>query len=195
MVSIGTITYWCYISAVLVQAVEACAFICDPPRLVAVASDAYAQFFIRVTGICLLCLTQVFWGFRHLPFQPQGGVDAQLASYAHGCGRLFAKFHTLMALLVMYATSHLGMSIPHAQCLLGLHVTWASIMAYALVQHHRLVRGYIIDTSSVPAAAKSFKQLVQGEDDEPRTVLQMIKGEDSSSKSVMQMFQDEIKTD
>ncbi|KAG0571208.1 hypothetical protein M758_6G209900 [Ceratodon purpureus] len=190
MVSLVTITYWCYITAILVQGVEALGFIFDPPRIITVASDTYAQFFIRVTGICLLPVTQFFWGFRHIPF-----THATLGSYSHGCGRLFAKFHSLISLLLCYAMYHQGMSIPHGQCLLGMHLTWAIVMVYGLVQHQHNVHGYIIDTTSVPAAAKSFKQLVQGEDHEPRTVLQLIKVEDSSSKSVMQMFQDEIKTD
>lgn len=189
MVPIGTITYWCYISAVLVQGMQACAFITDPPRLVAVAADSYAQFFIRVTGICLLCLTQFFWGFRHVPFQAQSGVDAQLASYSHGCARVFTRFHTMMALLMSYASLHLSVSLPHAAYVLGLHVMWASVMSSALVMHHHTVHGYIIDTSSVPAAVKSFKELVLGEEDEQRTILQRIQGEDSSSKTVMQLFQ------
>ncbi|KAG0589127.1 hypothetical protein M758_2G247000 [Ceratodon purpureus] len=191
MPSIGTITYWCYITAVLFQAGVSLSFIFSPPMLVSFAADSYAHFFIRVTGICLLSLTQIFWGFRHISFQ-----DSSLGSYSYGCARLFAKFHTMMAMLLFWAIYNSGMTIPNGQYLLGLHLSWATIMTYALVQHHRIVHGYIIDTTSAPAAAKSFKQLVQGDDgEEARSVLQMIKGEDSSSKSVLQMLQDEIKTD
>lgn len=68
------------------------------------------------------------------------------------------------------------------------HTLISLLLCNAMYQHHHNVHGYIIDTTSVPAAAKSLKILVKGED-ERSTVLQMIKGEDSSSESVMQMFQ------
>ena len=185
MVSLGTITYWTYITAVLWQGGLSLGFIFSAPLVVTVAADSYAQFFIRVTGICLLSLTQVFWGFRHVAF-----TDSSLGSYSYGCGRLFAKFHTMMAVLLFWAIYSSGMTIPNGQYLLGLHLIWATVMTYALVTHHHNVHGYIIDTTSGPAAAKSLKQLVQGDDgEESRSVLQMLKGEDSSSKSVMQMIQ------
>lgn len=190
MVSIGAITYWCYSTASLVQMVAAASFIASPPLLVPWAADSFAQYFIRVTGISLLSLTHVFWGFRHIPFQAQGSVSAQQAAMSYGCARVFARFHTLLAMLMYWAMYRLGMSIPKGHVMLGLHLAWAGVMTYALLLHHQLMRGYIIDTSSLPAAATSFKQLVQGDDgQEQRTVLQMIKGEDSSSKGVLQMFQ------
>lgn len=184
MISLAAVTYWCYITAILFQGGVSLSFIFSPHVLASFAADSYAQFFIRISGICLLSLTQVFWGFRHISFQ-----DSSLGAYSYGCARLFAKFHTMTAMLLFWAIYTAGMTIPNGRSLLGLHLVWATVMTYVLVQHHRNVHGYIIDTTSAPAAARSLKELVQGSDgEESRSVLQMIKGEDSSSKSVFQIL-------
>nr|PNR62342.1 hypothetical protein PHYPA_000766 [Physcomitrium patens] len=185
MTRLHAITYGCYITAIMVQGVLSMGFILDPLRMVHEVTDIHGQFFIRVTGICLLFLTQFFWGFRHVPFQASNGFDSQMASYSHGCARMFTKFHFLISLLLLWSKYSLGLNMTCGPYLLSMHLMWTTIMTYALLEHRRNVRGFIIDTSSVPAAAKSLAEMIKGRD-EPPTMLEYLRGDDSSSTSVLQ---------
>lgn len=194
MISIGTITYWCYMTCCILQSVQALAFVSAPTFLYPTATDAVAQLFVRATGVCLLTLVNVFWGYRHIPIQIGGGIggigglDPAMTSMSIGMARLFTKFHTMAALTVAWSVFQAGLSIPYWRVILGLHTVWAMAMTCAVMRNHQSIHGHIIDTSSGGAAVQSVVQIIRGDDAQPRTMLQMIKGEDSS-RGVVAMLQ------
>jgi hypothetical protein len=179
-------------TCVILQGVQAVAFVSTPTFLYPTATDATAQFFVRITGVCLLILLNVFWNFRHVPIQiggvigGLGGSDPMMTSVSVGIARMFTKFHTMVALTIAWSMFQAGLSIPYGRVMLGLHTVWAMAMACAVMRNHQSIHGHIIDTSSGGAAVQSVVQIIKG--DEPRTMLQMIKGEDSS-RGVVAMLQ------
>lgn len=180
-------------TCVLFQGVQALAFVSAPTFLYPSATDATAQFFVRITGVCLLTLVNVFWSFRHIPIQIGGiggigGLDPMMASTSIGIARTFTKFHTMVALTIAWSVCQAGLSVPYWRVMLGLHTVWAMAMTCAVMRNHQSIHGHIIDTSSGGAAVQSVVQIIKGDDAQPRTMLQMIKGEDSS-RGVVAMIQ------
>lgn len=196
---LGKIVYWCYVSAVLIQGIEALAFIYSPTLLYSSATDPVAQLFVRSAGIGLVAILTTFWNFRHVPIHIAGSdTPVHTAALATKAASTFARFHAMIACMLVYHVRCLGQGIPQQQLAIGLHALWALAMMYVLVRNHQANYGRIIDTSSGGAAVRSVVQLIKGDDPAAvpphRTVMQFIKGEDqsASSKSVMQLLQGEI---
>lgn len=181
-------------TSVILQGVQALAFMSTPTFLYPSATDAVAQLFVRVTGVCLLTIVNVFWVYRHIPIQIGGGIggigglDPVLTSMSIGVARLFTKFHAMAALTIAWSVFQTGLNIPFWRVMLGLHTMWAMAMTCAVMRNHQSIYGHIIDTSSGGAAVQSVVQIIKGDDVQPRSMLQMIKGEDSS-RGVVAMLQ------
>lgn len=181
-------------TCVILQGVQALAFVSAPTFLYPSATDATAQLFVRTTGVCLLILLNVFWNFRHIPIEiggvigGLGGSDPIMTAMSIGIARMFTKFHTMVALTIAWSVIQAGLSIPYWRVMLGLHTVWAMAMTCAVMRNHQSIHGHIIDTSSGGAAVQSVVQIIKGDDGQPRSMLQMIKGEDSS-RGVVAMIQ------